>query len=463
MRTGPDAEPAMGPGRDPRQKAAERLLEAWRGEIEARRVYELIARRERDPRRARILRELADAEGGHRRRLEGRMRELGVPVPDERSVRVSPWLRMQARVAPLGRLLAAREAAETDEVGGVYGQPTGDAATDAILREIRSEEGAHSVTVRQMLADRAGTAPAAPAGDGASAGRLAAPGAAGGPPGPERSSQAPDGADARSPSAPDAGTASAPARQDAPAPGESWAPRARLDRILGRERWHSGSGGWISGAIYGANDGLAAVFGIVAGVSGATGGNDFVLTAGLAGAIASALSMATGAFLAERSEMEVATANLQQERREIVEHPEEEREELSLYYQLKGIDRKSADELAAKLAEQPEAMLSVLAAEELGTTQGAGGKPVQAALAGGLSTAAGAIVPVIPFFFATGTPAIIAAAAVSLVAHFLVGAAKSLVTLRSWWAAGLEMTVAGVIVGGALYGVGLALPVGTTG
>ena len=57
-----------------------------------------------------------------------------------------------------------------------------------------------------------------------------------------------------------------------------------------------------------------------------------------------------------------------------------------------------------------------------------------------------------------GTPAIIAAAVVSLIAHFLVGAAKSLVTLRSWWAAGLEMTLAGVIVGGATYVVGLAFP-----
>ncbi|MGO9906446.1 MAG: VIT1/CCC1 transporter family protein [Solirubrobacteraceae bacterium] len=54
--------------------------------------------------------------------------------------------------------------------------------------------------------------------------------------------------------------------------------------------------------------------------------------------------------------------------------------------------------------------------------------------------------------------AIATAAVISLIAHFLVGAAKSLVTLRSWWSAGLEMTLAGVIVGGATYLVGLALP-----
>jgi VIT1/CCC1 family predicted Fe2+/Mn2+ transporter len=235
--------------------------------------------------------------------------------------------------------------------------------------------------------------------------------------------------------------------------------RARLDRILGRERWHRTGGGWISGAIYGANDGLAAVFGIVAGVSGATGGSTFVLTAGIAGAIASALSMATGAFLAERSEAEVAAANIERERQEIAEHPEEEKEELSLFYQLKGIDEKTADELAERMAQHPDAMLQALAAEEFGAAAGAGGADAaQAALAAGVSTGLGAIVPVIPFIFTTGTVAILAAAAVSLIAHFLVGAAKSLVTLRSWWSAGLEMTLAGVIVGGATYLVGLALP-----
>jgi vacuolar iron transporter family protein len=200
------------------------------------------------------------------------------------------------------------------------------------------------------------------------------------------------------------------------------------------------------------------VFGIVAGVSGATAGSSAVLTAGLAGAIASALSMATGAFLAERSEAEVAAANLDRERQEIAQHPEEEKEELSLFYQLKGIEEATADELAEQMSRNPDAMLQALAAEEFGITGTGGGDPVQAATAAGISTGLGAMVPVIPFIFTTGTVAIIVAAVVSLIAHFLVGAAKSLVTLRSWWAAGLEMTLAGVIVGGALYVIGLALP-----
>ena len=384
-----------------------RLLQAWKGEILAGAVYDLIARRMPE-REANILRKMAEAEGGHRRRLEQRMRELGIEIPDPSAVRVPLWLRLQTRVAPLDRLLAAREAAEDEEVDDLYKRPTGDPETDRLLRDIRKEERSHSMAVQDI---RSG-----------------------------------------SPGDDDAGLS-----VETPLAGAGV--NARLQRILGRERWHRGGAGWLSGAIYGANDGLAAVFGIVAGVSGATGGSTAVLTAGLAGAIASALSMATGAFLAERSVHEVKAANVERERQEIAEHPEEEKEELSLFYQLKGIDERTADELAERMSRHPDAMLRVLAAEEFGGMgEGEGGDARQAALAAGVSTGLGAIVPVIPFMITTGTGAIVAAAVVSLVAHFFVGAAKSLFTLRTWWASGFEMTLAGVIVGGATYLVGLALP-----
>jgi VIT1/CCC1 family predicted Fe2+/Mn2+ transporter len=381
-----------------------RLLKAWRGEIEARASYQLIARR-LPPREAEIMGRMADAEASHRARLESRMAELGIEVPAADGVRLSAWTRLQCRVAPIDRLLAAREAAEDDEVDDLYKRPTGDAATDQLLHEIRKEERSHSMAVTDMRS-----------GDG-----LASP---------------------QEPSL-------TPAQQKA---------KLRLDKILGREKGHSTGGGWISGAIYGANDGLASVFGIVAGVSGATAGSSFVLTAGAAGAIASALSMATGAYLAERSEAEVAEANLERERAEIEAHPEEEKEELSLFYQLKGIDEQTADAMAEQLARNPAAMLKAIAVEEFGVSGADDGNAAQAAIAAGISTGLGAMIPVIPFIFTHGTLGIAISAGVSLIAHFLVGAAKSLVTLRTWWAAGLEMTLAGLIVGGATFLVGLALP-----
>jgi rubrerythrin len=310
-------------------EAVARLLEAWRGEVEAGAVYTILAERMRDPRRAQVIREIASGEGRHRERIERRLRELGQPIPDSSTVRVSTWLRLQARFAPVMRMLAHMESNEQVEITDRYKRSTGDADTDAVLAAIRTEEQGHSRSLDALQAAHGGD------------------------------ESPPSGAE------------------------------GKLSRILGHETWHRTGSGWISGAIYGANDGLAAVFGIVAGVSGATGGSTFVLTAGLSGAVASALSMATGAFLASRSEAEVVAANVAQERREIEEHPQEEKEELSLFYQLKGLDAAFADQLAEKLAENPEAMLKVLATEELGGTE-AGGNPVQSALAAGISTFVGA-------------------------------------------------------------------------
>lgn len=117
----------------------ERLLKAWQGEIVAGSVYDLIARRLPD-REGEILRRMAEAESGHRQRLEQRMQELEIPVPEPASVRLPLWLRLQARIAPVDRLLAAREAAEDDEVDELYKRSTGDPTTDHLLREIRKDE-----------------------------------------------------------------------------------------------------------------------------------------------------------------------------------------------------------------------------------------------------------------------------------------------------------------------------------
>ncbi|HEY1456692.1 MAG TPA: VIT1/CCC1 transporter family protein [Candidatus Dormibacteraeota bacterium] len=380
-------------------EAIDRLLSAWRGEIQARATYSILAGRMKDPRRAEVIRAIADAEGAHRQRIEARLKELGQPVPDPATVKLSLVQRLQARLAPIEVVMTRMEAAEEFEIQDRYKRPTGDPATDAVLESIRAEEQGHSRSLDSMQAAH---------------------------------------------------------HRDEPPPSST---QSRLNRILGRETWHRTGSGWISGAIYGANDGLAAVFGIVAGVSGATGGSSFVLTAGLFGAIASALSMATGAFLAERSEAEVAAANVARERQEVIENPDEEKEEVSLFYQLKGIDKGTADMLAEQLSKDPEALLKVHAPDELGNIE-ATSQPAQAALAAGISTFVGAMVPVIPFFFLRGTAGVITAALVSLIAHFLVGAAKSLFTLRKWWSAGLEMTLAGVIVGGITYGIGLVLKVG---
>src|ERR1043166_9161368 len=121
-------------------------------------------------------------------------------------------------------------------------------------------------------------------------------------------------------------------------------PRSTLDTILHRERWHRRGTGWIGDAIYGVNDGLGAVFRIVSGMAGYTGGSEVVLAA----ALASALSMGAGAYLSSKSQREVYESELARERAEMEADPDEEILELELFYQLKGF---SAEE-SRRMAEQ---------------------------------------------------------------------------------------------------------------
>jgi VIT1/CCC1 family predicted Fe2+/Mn2+ transporter/bacterioferritin (cytochrome b1) len=235
-------------------------------------------------------------------------------------------------------------------------------------------------------------------------------------------------------------------------------PRTALELILKKER-HVQGAGWVSDAIYGINDGLGAVFGIVSGMAGYTGGSDIVLITGLAGALASSLSMGSSAYLAAKSQREVYQGEIAREKAEIEENPEEERYELELFYQLKGFTEEEARTLVARIREKPDHFLKTLVQEELGLSETTFPNPWKACLSATVSTAVGGLIPVLPFFFTRGTPAVLGAAGLSIVAHFGVGLAKSLVTTRPWWISGLEMTLVAVIAGAITYGLGLAFAI----
>src|SRR5712671_4786595 len=233
-------------------------------------------------------------------------------------------------------------------------------------------------------------------------------------------------------------------------------PRSALDSILRRERWHVRGHGWIGDAIYGVNDGLGAVFGIVSGMAGYTGGSEVVLAAGLAGTVASALSMGAGAYLSSKSEREVYESEVARERAESEEDPHEEMLELELFYQLKGFAPEEARAMAEKLHKEPKQFLRALVHEELGLNEETFPNPWRSMVSASVSTAIGGFIPIIPFFFTVGMPAVIASFIISTIAHFVVGASKALVTTRSWWASGAEMTVVGIIEAGVTYGLGVA-------
>ncbi len=377
----------------PKKDAVYVVRQNWRAEVETALVYRDLAEREKDERRKGILIRMAEAEERHAARWEQKLRDMGEPLP---RLPDNPWTRFKRRFTrSLGTDIAIRrmEAAEEKHEREFSAQ-----RDQALASEHDVQEFLRTSALEEKAHARALNAMTTP-----------------------------------------------PTVQSV------------LDTILKRERWHGRGGSWVADAIYGVNDGLGAVFGIVSGVAGATNNaQHVVLISGLAGMLASSLSMGAGAYLAVKSEREVYDAEIAREKAEIDENPEEEIEEMALFYQLQGFSVEESQKMAERLAEDPEQMVHAMAQSELGLSAQHFGSPWTSSFSAALSTAVGAFIPIIPFFFMSGLSAVVAAFVISIVAHFAVGAIKSLITIRSWWASGLEMTVVGVIEAVVTYGLGLA-------
>jgi vacuolar iron transporter family protein len=391
-----------------RQKKILEALEAnWQAEMEGYSTYQALAGRDTDPVRAQVLRHLALAEQEHAQLWAERIKELGGPEPVYSGRPGGDADSLANRAGGIRMALRRLEIEESRHIAN-YGEQLkalGDEGSIAILDHVIEDEKEHYRELGSLLR-----------------GHYTAPSGA--------------------------------AKID---------PRAVLAEMLAkRNQGRKQPGSWIGDAIYGVNDGLGAIFGIVSGVSGATLGNPaqtshYVLLAGLSGMIASALSMGSGAYLAAKSEREIYMAEVAREREAIRMNGPEARELLSLYYQVKGLPEEDAMHMVNHIASDPEQLLRALTSERLGSSEEALANPLVSAGTGALSTAVGAIIPVIPFFFMQGLPAVITAGVISLAAHFAVGAAKSLITVRSWWSSGLEMTAVGAIEGAVTYGIGILL------
>ncbi len=224
----------------------------------------------------------------------------------------------------------------------------------------------------------------------------------------------------------------------------------------GPEPWHRiGSGGFLRNVVYGFNDGLTANFGLVAGVIGATAATQYrsVIVAGVAGLIADALSMGASGYLAAKSEQEVHQHEIAMERAEVELMPEVERDELALIYELKGMPKAEAERLATEIMADPRRMLDEQVREELKIGEPST-SPLREGWTTGTATAVGAIIPVLPFFFAHGPAAITISFTVAMLSHFLVGAARSVFTGRGVFRSGFDMFVVGMGVAAIGFFVG---------
>ena len=225
-------------------------------------------------------------------------------------------------------------------------------------------------------------------------------------------------------------------------------------------RHRSSLGGSLRAGVFGVNDGLLSNLSLVLGVAGAGVRSGYVLTSGIAGLLAGALSMAAGEYVSVRSQREMYEYQIALEREELAEYPHEEAEELALIYQARGMELAAAREVSRALLAQPAHALDVLAREELGLNPDDLGSPWQASGTSFVAFAAGAAVPLIPFLAGlTGTRALVSTTLITLVALFGVGLMLSLFTGRGAVRGALRMVLIGGAAGAATFLLGRALGV----
>src|SRR5262249_51177309 len=214
-------------------------------------------------------------------------------------------------------------------------------------------------------------------------------------------------------------------------------------------------GNALRAAVLGANDGLVSNLSLVMGAAGAVGTEKTILLVGLSGLVAGACSMAIGEWLSVTSSRELNQRQIALEAEELERMPEEEKEELALIYQSKGLDEASAKALAEKLMSREDTALDPLAREELGIDpEELGGSAWTAAGSSFLLFSVGAIFPVLPFFWMTGNAAIFASVGLSALALATIGAGTSIFTGRSVaWSAARQLAL-GLAAAAITYGIG---------
>jgi vacuolar iron transporter family protein len=239
--------------------------------------------------------------------------------------------------------------------------------------------------------------------------------------------------------------------------GESTEARALIAQ---RERWHrSGRAGSIRAAIFGMNDGLLSNLSLVLGVAGAGVGGEGILVTGLAGILAGASSMAVGEYTSVASQRDLLTRQVELERREVLEAPEEEAAELALIFKQKGLSTEQASRTAAEILKNPDQAADTLVREELGLDPDDLGSPGGAAISSFLTFAIGATLPVLPFLVVKGGTAAVVSAGIAFAVLAAVGGLVGFLAGTSPLRSAARMVALGALAAGITYGVGRLLGV----
>jgi VIT1/CCC1 family predicted Fe2+/Mn2+ transporter len=224
--------------------------------------------------------------------------------------------------------------------------------------------------------------------------------------------------------------------------------------------WHgTGRTGWLRAAVLGANDGIVSTASLVIGVAAAGASRGAVLTAGVAGLVAGAMSMAAGEYVSVSSQADVEHSDLARERRELEEDPEAEHRELAAIYVGRGLDPRLASEVARQLAAKDA--LAAHARDELGISELLRARPIQAALASAAAFAAGAALPLAAAALTPAGSAMTFIAALSLVSLAILGAVAARVGRSSVAKGTLRVTFWGALAMALTAAIGRAFGIAT--
>jgi VIT1/CCC1 family predicted Fe2+/Mn2+ transporter len=226
-----------------------------------------------------------------------------------------------------------------------------------------------------------------------------------------------------------------------------------LGRIEGRHRAPGGNS--LRAAVLGANDGLTSNLALVMGVAGAQLRSSAILVTGLTGLLAGSCSMAIGEWISVQTARELYERQVRTEASEIHSVPDEEQEELALIYEYKGLPQAEAEEIADRLMADEHEALDAMVREELGLDPSTlGGSPYAAAGSSFLLFATGAVIPIVPYFFAKGVLAVGLAIAFASVGLLAIGTMITLLTGRGALFSGTRQLLFGLMAAGVTYGLG---------
>jgi VIT1/CCC1 family predicted Fe2+/Mn2+ transporter/rubrerythrin len=239
-------------------------------------------------------------------------------------------------------------------------------------------------------------------------------------------------------------------------------PGGEVARFEGR---HRAGGNALRAGTLGANDGLLSVYSLVMGVAGAGVDKRGILVTGVAGLLAGALSMALGEWISVQSSRELYERQIDIERQELADSPEEEMEELALIYRAKGLDPEQARATAQRIVfGGGDAALDTLVREELAIdSKELGGSAWEAAITSFGLFSLGAILPVLPYVFFSGTAGIIVSSSASVIGLFAIGALTTLMTGKNAVLYGLRHVLIGLVAAAVTFGVGRLIGVNVAG